>query len=652
MSSPPRRFLRLCAAITALALLTTSCSIDAAGVLGGEAQRAELGPVIDRGAREPAATTAPVNSASEVSPLANSLEPVICPIEVASFGVNSWCGEFRPVESRRSLGGNLVALPITLFAPGLGAESTEDDARRAIAAAGDDLVLMLDPAPLLGVDSVDDVIDPETTTLVMTVRGGFGARPNTTCSEPFDGNVELLEVCIDRLEEGGVDTSSYGITSIVADARDLRSTLSVSGWHIVVQNLNGIQAADMIETFGAIDPQGVRSITMRDPAARVTDRGSTADERLARFFEGAVIECERDASCAARFPNVERDIASLIETARTNPLATNPFTAETFDEPQPLDDDGPWTVASGTFTSNSWSMLPYVAERSAAGQTALLEQISTNWGVAWTPNGLSRYCRFEPTIGLCSTESAADFVAREVAETEAVLDHYQTDASPPPSLVLAGRYDPSNDPVELARLDDLDHALVAVRPGVHSQLDDCDFELEAAFRAGQRELLDCVDDGDAFITEVSTEVSFEPTEHTFDWVEPPVVVDTLLPTGWTGDDRWVYLEREAHPLDPASLWLDVFTDVGSVDEAISWAVADPAFANTAAVDVSVRARNGSEWTVHTATARATTKVIAVLPIEHPTGFSAVVVVLDALYDESAFDDILVPVLESIDVTLS
>lgn len=150
---------------------------------------------------------------------------------------------------------------------------------------------------------------PETGIVHRIVDGSIPAR------QPGELDVEELQGCHDRLVAEGVDLSAYNSAASAADLADLRRALGYDRW-----NLYGISYGSRVALTTMRDqPAGLRAVILDGVFP------PNGQQHLnARGFAGAAralfAACAAQASCAARYPDLETSLLRVLDRVRTTPI--------------------------------------------------------------------------------------------------------------------------------------------------------------------------------------------------------------------------------------------------------------------------------------------------------------------------------------------
>lgn len=176
--------------------------------------------------------------------------------------------------------------------------------------------------------------------IVIDQRGTGFSRPALKCPEVYQANGAMLGRlvsrtekvqneanallrCRDRLAQEGVNLAMYNSAASAADLEDLRTTLGYSQW-----NLIGISYGTRLALTAMRDhPQGIRSVVLDSvypPQVNLhTEMPANADRALNRLFTG----CADNASCNARYPDLERVFYELVDQLNANPATVGVSTS-------------------------------------------------------------------------------------------------------------------------------------------------------------------------------------------------------------------------------------------------------------------------------------------------------------------------------------
>jgi pimeloyl-ACP methyl ester carboxylesterase len=155
--------------------------------------------------------------------------------------------------------------------------------------------------------------------ILVDQRGSGYSEPSLNCDEMEDEalvDVDPVAECRDRLLDSGIDLNMYNSLESAADLADLRLALGYDSW-----NLLGISYGTRLALYTMkAHPEGLRSVIL--DAVYPPNIVAIEDEVIStmRVLNAIFDECARQVECAIRYPNLEQDFYTLIETANANPI--------------------------------------------------------------------------------------------------------------------------------------------------------------------------------------------------------------------------------------------------------------------------------------------------------------------------------------------
>jgi pimeloyl-ACP methyl ester carboxylesterase len=288
---------------------------------------------------------------------------------------------------------------------------------------------------------------------------------DVTDEEYLEAYTGGLIACRDRLVDEGVDLTAYNSASNAADVADIRRAL---GYDEV--NLWGISYGTRLALTVMRDhPDGIRSVVLDSTVPVDLDLypaiPSSADRAYDVFFAG----CAADPSCGGAFPNLEADFYAVAERLEDDPVE---ITVQDFingDRYPALfgGDDVFGLLFQSLYSEEIIPLLPDFLTDAANGDYSGLERLAsvffTNGPFLSTGFYLSVQCNEEYIFSSPDEVAAAIDMHPDVdglfgpAEAEfeecdlwgaGTADPIEDEpvASPIPTLILAGEYDPITPP--------------------------------------------------------------------------------------------------------------------------------------------------------------------------------------------------------------
>lgn len=179
-------------------------------------------------------------------------------------------------------------------------------------------------------------------------RGTQYAQPHLDCPEwseavyksnlpSFDsaGSDKLFEnaakQCKKRLEEKGINLSTYNTNAIAADIVDLKNALNIDTYNLLSLSYSTKIAQVLIRDY----PEGIRSVVMDSPLPLEVNYDEESITNLMNALDTLFSDCQTDIDCRKSYPNLKHRFLSYLKEKTENPLivsVANPNTKkeETF----------------------------------------------------------------------------------------------------------------------------------------------------------------------------------------------------------------------------------------------------------------------------------------------------------------------------------
>jgi pimeloyl-ACP methyl ester carboxylesterase len=251
-----------------------------------------------------------------------------CPFQLGAGivdGQQVTCGYVTVPENRNVNDGRKVKLALAIF-----------KAPQYLNTADPDPVLRLDGGP--GGPSLDNwahyVTAANYTTfifdhdLIMFDQRGTGySTPSLTCPELISLQVTSLvgsqqtyeqaaRACHDRLVAQGIDLNGYNSLQNAADVRDLIHALGYQQMTLYGVSYGTRLALTVMRLYPSVVHASVLD-SVYPPNHNRNDLPSDAQRVFTVLFQG----CAKDASCNAKYPNLERVFYSLVDTLNAHPIS-------------------------------------------------------------------------------------------------------------------------------------------------------------------------------------------------------------------------------------------------------------------------------------------------------------------------------------------
>lgn len=136
---------------------------------------------------------------------------------------------------------------------------------------------------------------------------------------------QAYQTCHDRLEQAGINLSTYTNAAIAADVNDLRTALGYKEWNIYGDSYGARLALRIMRDF----PTGVRSVVLDSvypPQANWdAEAAANAERALNLLFE----RCASDEACNATYPDLESVFYAAVTQLDENPMSFDIASQET-----------------------------------------------------------------------------------------------------------------------------------------------------------------------------------------------------------------------------------------------------------------------------------------------------------------------------------
>jgi pimeloyl-ACP methyl ester carboxylesterase len=127
--------------------------------------------------------------------------------------------------------------------------------------------------------------------------------------------VDAVDRCATRLEQGGVDVTAFGESSMAADVLDLVDALGVSSWNIGSWGTTGRVALEVLRH----DPAGLRAVFLDAPELPGDDTLGAAAARTAQALRRVLDACAADPECRA-LPHTLADVDRIASALDSEPV--------------------------------------------------------------------------------------------------------------------------------------------------------------------------------------------------------------------------------------------------------------------------------------------------------------------------------------------
>lgn len=313
--------------------------------------------------------------------------------------------------------------------------------------------------------------------IIIEQRGDQLAEPTLDCPEldiehlivdgkrlagsaEIDRRRQQLQACHERLIADGIDLAAYTSSASAADLAELRTTMGYDQW-----NLYGISYGARLALTAMRDhPAGLRSVILDSPYPPNVNRYEQTPAGFVGGVDALLASCRADAACRDRYPDLEQQLADVLDGAAESPLHV---TVKSPVDRTPLElEISSENLAQGLFDAlydpGAVRMMPFVIDQVARGNLdvviPLAQQNIDREG--WFAEGLIQSIECGEEIpfnddALIAETLAADPLAahlppdellREGCELWAVpaLDAIENEAvaSGIPTLIAVGGYDP------------------------------------------------------------------------------------------------------------------------------------------------------------------------------------------------------------------
>ncbi|UCD08109.1 MAG: alpha/beta fold hydrolase [Dehalococcoidales bacterium] len=268
-------------------------------------------------------------------------ETVDCPFTVPQ-GTEVECGCMTVPENRNQPDGNQVSIQFAIFR----SKSRDPEPDPIVYLAGGPGEHALESVSL----TFDKRFAPLTENrdlIVFDQRGTGYSEPALECPELIDLAYELLDQdleseeaitleneatreCYERLNEQGIDLSSYNSVESAADLNDLRLALGYDEW-----NLFGISYGTRLALTAMRDyPDGIRSVILNSTVPLQADLYSEMPAAFDRALNVLFGSCAGDPEANKAYPDLRKVFFETIDQLNDSPAeftAIHPLNGESYD---------------------------------------------------------------------------------------------------------------------------------------------------------------------------------------------------------------------------------------------------------------------------------------------------------------------------------
>ncbi|HML22597.1 MAG TPA: alpha/beta fold hydrolase [Aggregatilinea sp.] len=142
------------------------------------------------------------------------------------------------------------------------------------------------------------------------------AREALTQEERNAREQAALLACRDTLTAEGIDLTQYNSATNAADANDLRIALGYEQANYYGTSYGTKLALTLMRDY----PDGVRSVILDSVYPPQVDYYSDYAPNVVRSFEHVFAACAADASCSARYPNIDQTFYAAIDRLNAAPV--------------------------------------------------------------------------------------------------------------------------------------------------------------------------------------------------------------------------------------------------------------------------------------------------------------------------------------------
>jgi pimeloyl-ACP methyl ester carboxylesterase len=155
--------------------------------------------------------------------------------------------------------------------------------------------------------------------------------PQTTKAESDSLFRNAALQCRERLVANGIDLNQYHTNATAADIEDLRTVLKIEEYNLLTISYSTKIAQVLLRDY----PKSIRSVVMDSPLPIEVNYDEESVGNLLEVVENLLSDCEADATCAQKYPNIKSRFFDYLRDKTENPLqveVTNPTTGtlETF----------------------------------------------------------------------------------------------------------------------------------------------------------------------------------------------------------------------------------------------------------------------------------------------------------------------------------
>ena len=146
--------------------------------------------------------------------------------------------------------------------------------------------------------------------------GAFAADVDPTSTEGRSMRLDAVTACRARLTAAGIDLAAFASQDAAQDLDDLRSALGIDQWNMIV----GEYGSKLAQILAHDHPATVRSVLVQAQAVPLqADWFGDAAANALRGWTAMVDACERDAGCAAAYPDLGPRLEALVTDLTANP---------------------------------------------------------------------------------------------------------------------------------------------------------------------------------------------------------------------------------------------------------------------------------------------------------------------------------------------
>ncbi len=264
--------------------------------------------------------------ASADAPQTKGYHPHAC---IAGTPANVECGDMVVVENREKPEGRLISFPVVII------RATDTAHKKA------DPVIFLHGGP--GGSAVRGALyrarmpggtSPDRDWIFFDHRGTGQSSPSLDCGDAplsdagvtSEAGVKVLSDCMAGWQAKGYDLSQYNSAVIAQDVRDLRTALGIKTYNLY----GGSYGTRVAMAVMQHDPADLRAAVLSSTWPPEGNATAPLPALVSREVRQVLGYCAKDATCAAKYPDIEKRFDARLTTWLTAPVTKDgeTFTAD------------------------------------------------------------------------------------------------------------------------------------------------------------------------------------------------------------------------------------------------------------------------------------------------------------------------------------